>query len=49
MTEVARLCERVLLINHGRLMFDGGLEALKDAHGGKPVVNVTFSEPVGAP
>jgi ABC-2 type transport system ATP-binding protein len=49
MTEVARLCERVLLINHGRLMFDGGLEALKDAHGGKPVVNVTFAEPVGAP
>ena len=49
MTEVARLCERVLLINHGRLMFDGSLEDLKAAHGGKPVVNVTFSEPVGAP
>ena len=49
MTEVARLCERVLLINHGRLVFDGTLEDLKADHGGKPVVNVTFSEPVGAP
>lgn len=48
MTEVARLCERVLLINHGRLMFDGSLDELKAAHGGKPIVNVTFSEPVGA-
>jgi ABC-2 type transport system ATP-binding protein len=37
MTEVARLCERVLLINHGRLMFDGTLDDLKAAHGGKPV------------
>jgi len=46
MTEVARLCERVLLINHGRLMFDGTLEQLKEEHGGKPMVNVTFSEPV---
>ncbi|MDQ1486357.1 MAG: viologen exporter family transport system ATP-binding protein [Actinomycetota bacterium] len=48
MTEVARLCERVLLINHGRLMFDGSLDDLKAAHGGKPMVNVTFAEPVGA-
>lgn len=46
MTEVARLCERVLLINFGRLMFDGTLEQLKAEHGGKPHVNVTFAEPV---
>jgi len=48
MTEVARLCERVLLINHGRLMFDGSLDDLKAAHGGKPMVNVTFAEPISA-
>jgi ABC-2 type transport system ATP-binding protein len=47
MTEVARLCERVLLINHGRLMFDGTLDQLKVEHGGRPMVNVTFAEPVG--
>lgn len=48
MSEVARLCERVLLINHGRLMFDGTLEELKAAHGGRPRVTVTFAEPVRA-
>jgi ABC-2 type transport system ATP-binding protein len=48
MTEVARLCERVLLINHGRLMFDGTLEELKAGHGSGAMVNVTFSEPVRA-
>ncbi len=47
MTEVSRLCERVLLINHGRLMFDGTLDQLKAEHGGQPMVNVTFAEPVG--
>jgi ABC-2 type transport system ATP-binding protein len=46
MTEVARLCERVLLINHGRLMFDGTLEQLKAEHGNTAHVNVTFSAPV---
>ncbi|MGH7490713.1 MAG: ABC transporter ATP-binding protein, partial [bacterium] len=46
MTEVARLCERVPLINYGRLMFDGTLEQLKSEHGGRPQVNVTFAEPV---
>ena len=46
MTDVARLCERVLLINHGRLMFDGTLEEMKRKHGARRVVNVTFGEPV---
>jgi ABC-2 type transport system ATP-binding protein len=46
MTEVARLCERVLLINHGRLMFDGTLDQLQVEHGGRPMVHVTFSQPV---
>jgi ABC-2 type transport system ATP-binding protein len=48
MTEVARLCERVLLINHGRLMFDGTLDELKAEHGSRPHVNVTFAQPVPA-
>jgi ABC-2 type transport system ATP-binding protein len=48
MTEVARLCERVLLINHGRLMFDGTLDQLKVEHGGRPMVHVTFAQPIGA-
>ena len=46
MTDVARLCERVLLINHGRLMFDGTLDEIKKKHAGPAVIKVTFGEPV---
>jgi ABC-2 type transport system ATP-binding protein len=46
MSDVARLCERVLLINHGRLMFDGTLEQMKTEHGSRRTVNVTFEMPV---
>jgi viologen exporter family transport system ATP-binding protein len=49
MTEVAKLCERVLLINHGRLVFDGTVDELKRRHGGQRRVRVTFSGPVEAP
>lgn len=49
MTEVARLCERVLLINHGRLMFDGTLDDLRRReHGSKRLINITFEEPIAA-
>ncbi|MFG2598028.1 ATP-binding cassette domain-containing protein [Streptomyces sp. NPDC048462] len=49
MTDVARLCERVLLINHGRLVFDGTLDAMKLRYGARKVVHVTFGEPVARP
>jgi ABC-2 type transport system ATP-binding protein len=45
MEEVSRLCERVILINHGRLMFDGTLKQLKAEHGGSPLVSVTLATP----
>jgi ABC-2 type transport system ATP-binding protein len=48
MTEVGRLAERVLLINHGRLAFDGPLAELRTRYGGGWRVRVTFAEPVGA-
>jgi ABC-2 type transport system ATP-binding protein len=48
MVEVARLCERVLLLNQGRLMFDGTLNELKVAHRVRRLVNVTFENPVHA-
>jgi ABC-2 type transport system ATP-binding protein len=48
MTDVARLCERVILINHGRLMFDGTLDEMKRKHDARPKVKVTFGEPVAS-
>jgi ABC-2 type transport system ATP-binding protein len=49
MTEVDKLGERVLLIDNGRLMFDGGLAELKARFGGVPTIRVTFAEPVPGP
>lgn len=33
MDDVAELCSRILLINHGRLLFDGSLDQLQDRFG----------------
>jgi viologen exporter family transport system ATP-binding protein len=48
MTEVSRLAERVVLINHGRLAFDGGVEEIRGKFGGSWRVRVTVTgTPVG--
>jgi ABC-2 type transport system ATP-binding protein len=44
MTEVDRLSERVVLINHGRLVFDGPLERLRGQFGGDWQVRVTIAD-----
>ena len=49
MGDVARLCERVMLINHGRLMFDGTLDEIGRAYGRRRIVRVTFDEQVAEP
>ncbi len=46
MTEVAQLCERLVLINHGRVTFDGSLSDLRGAQRSTPTIHVTFGEPV---
>jgi ABC-2 type transport system ATP-binding protein len=43
MAEVSRLAQRVLLINHGRLVYDGGLADLQREFGGGWKVKVTFA------
>ena len=45
LSDVARLCERVLIIDRGRLLFDGLLESLRQRFGGERVLVVDFSEP----
>ena len=46
MEDVAALCERVVIINHGAMMYDGSLRALIDEHIDYKVLEVTFTEPV---
>ncbi|WP_083749572.1 ATP-binding cassette domain-containing protein [Frankia sp. CcI49] len=45
MGDVARLCERVLVIDHGRLAFDGALAGLAGAAGADRVLVVDLAEP----
>ncbi len=45
LSDVARLCERVLIIDRGRLLFDGLLESLRRRFGGERVLVVDFAEP----
>ena len=47
LSDIEKLCERVMIIDHGRLLFDGGLETLRDRFGGKRELVVDFAEECG--
>jgi ABC-2 type transport system ATP-binding protein len=42
--DVEKLCERVIMIDHGRIMFDGALEALRRRFGQGRVLVVDFEQ-----
>jgi ABC-2 type transport system ATP-binding protein len=44
LTDVEKLCERVMIIDEGKLLFDGQLENLRDRFGGKRQLVVAFAE-----
>ena len=44
LSDVEKLCDRVLIIDKGRLLFDGALETLNERFGGKRRLVVDFSE-----
>ncbi len=44
LSDVEKLCERILIIDHGRLLYDGSLPALRDRFGGKRELLVDFAE-----
>lgn len=48
-SDVEKLCDRVLVIDKGRLMFDGSLERLKRDYGGEEVFSVDTRERIAAP
>lgn len=47
--DVELLCERVLLIDHGRLSYDGTVGDLKRQEGARRVLRVRFGEDVADP
>lgn len=44
LSDVEKLCERVMIIDHGQLLYDGALEALCERFGGKRQLVVDFAE-----
>jgi ABC-2 type transport system ATP-binding protein len=46
MTEVARLAERVALIDHGKLIYDGALTGLRDLAGARWQLHVQVDQPI---
>jgi ABC-2 type transport system ATP-binding protein len=44
LSDVEKLCRRVMIIDRGRLLYDGPLSALRDRFGGKRELVVDFEE-----
>ncbi|HEX9616992.1 MAG TPA: ATP-binding cassette domain-containing protein [Anaerolineales bacterium] len=45
LSDVEKMCERVMIIDRGRLLFDGQLSTLRERFGGKRQLVVDFAEP----
>ena len=43
--DIERLCSRLLIIDHGHVIYDGGLEALRDKYGEERTLVVDLAEP----
>jgi len=44
LSDVAKLCERVMIIDHGKILFDGNLNSLLQEFGGSRQLSVEFTE-----
>jgi ABC-2 type transport system ATP-binding protein len=43
--DIERLCSRLLVIDHGSLIWDGGIDELKERYGGERTLVVDLEEP----
>jgi len=44
MADIERLCSRMLIIDHGRVIYDGGVEAIREQYGDERTVVVDLEE-----
>lgn len=44
MADIERLCSRMLIVDHGRVIYDGGLDAIRDQYGDERTVVVDLEE-----
>ncbi len=45
MGDIERLCSRMLVIDHGRVIYDGDVQAIKERYGGERTLIVDLEEP----
>ncbi len=45
MQDIEELCERVIVIDHGQIFFDGPLDEIIDRFSGSKVLSLTFADP----
>jgi ABC-2 type transport system ATP-binding protein len=46
MNEIERLCPRVILIDRGRLLYDGSIEQIKSCYGSERILQVEFENAI---
>ena len=44
MADVARLCRRMMIIDHGKLLYDGSVEAIRERYGAERILIVDLDE-----
>ena len=49
LADVERLCRRIVLIDHGKIIYDGDIERIKSEYGRFRTLVVRFSEPIEDP
>src|SRR4030095_1879816 len=49
LSDIERLCRRLVVIDHGRVVHDGTLESLHARYGSRRTVVVTLEEPLAEP
>ncbi|HEX8805385.1 MAG TPA: hypothetical protein VF741_00495, partial [Candidatus Aquilonibacter sp.] len=49
LADVERLCRRIVLIDHGRLIYDGDIERIKSEYGTHRTLVLRFEQPTPAP
>jgi ABC-2 type transport system ATP-binding protein len=47
MQDIAELCDRVLVIDHGKIFFDGPLDAIVDRFSGDKLISLTLADGTG--
>src|SRR5207342_3607880 len=46
MQDIEALCHRVIIIDHGRIFFDGALDEIIDRFSGSKILSLTFEKPI---